>query len=741
MVNLLFVFAIYFYEISNLNTLQYSIVSDGFKNYFTTAWYLKNNAGFWFNGINFPFGENIIYTDNQPALAFILSPIFKTFPSLNSYLRGFISLLSFLSIPLCGAMLYQIYRLLKVETFTAFLFSIPVALLSPQIQRISGHYSLSYCFFIPLIIFFLLRFVLSNREHEKSWIYLLLSISFFTFIHVYYLALSIFYVVAFVLLLYFFKVDGIKKPSIKKLLLLILSVAVPLLFLKVFLLLTDPVTDRPKAPWGFLETRSQWSAVFFHPVSYLTILINNFFNFNPYAGITNEGYNFIGSVCTIVILFGFGGFVLKKLKNGYLFNLKPHEFILIAGIPTLLFALAFPFSIERFAKYYEWLPSTLKQFRSAGRFGIVFYYAAAIYTVVEISKWKLQEKKWGFFALLLIGVLWTVEANMYNVAFKKNMNWGNAILNLKEEENFIQNQLRSKGYSSSDFYGILHLPLHLVGSEKFDFSVGDGSLPMRLSLASNIPLLSGSMSRTSISNTMKIASLLADDSISKKEILQHYNTTKPILLAANRNERITEKGYEYLNAAQYLFSFKDLDIYKLPIEAIRGESVLKNYVLQPNSTNFSNVLHFDFDSLPSDVTFMGKGALRATNVEQMFYYDTLPNAKDSTWYSFSVWTLVDPNTISLPVVYVKEVDEKNNLVYGLQEAFGKTSTLVSGNWVMIKCNFYLQNKQNKVMMHAYADKGVYDELIMKPTQLKFEVANQSQSQLLGTFNNYPIFRQ
>jgi hypothetical protein len=127
--------------------------------------------------------------------------------------------------------------------------------------------------------------------------------------------------------------------------------------------------------------------------------------------------------------------------------------------------------------------------------------------------------------------------------------------------------------------------------------------------------------------------------------------------------------------------------------------------------------------------------------EQMFYYDTLPNAKDSSWYSFSVWALVDPNTISLPVVYIKEVDEKNNLVYGLREAICKTSTLVFGNWVMIKSNFYLINKQNKVMMHAYADKGVYDELIMKPINLNFEVSNPVKSKIAGTFNNYPILRQ
>jgi len=43
---------------------------DGMKNYFTYLNHVKNDTTFMtFEGMNYPFGENIIFTDNQPLVA------------------------------------------------------------------------------------------------------------------------------------------------------------------------------------------------------------------------------------------------------------------------------------------------------------------------------------------------------------------------------------------------------------------------------------------------------------------------------------------------------------------------------------------------------------------------------------------------------------------------------------------------------------------------------------------------
>ena len=45
---------------------------DGLKNYYTLDYYVKHDDGWHFTGMNYPYGENIIYTDNQPILALTL---------------------------------------------------------------------------------------------------------------------------------------------------------------------------------------------------------------------------------------------------------------------------------------------------------------------------------------------------------------------------------------------------------------------------------------------------------------------------------------------------------------------------------------------------------------------------------------------------------------------------------------------------------------------------------------------
>ena len=46
---------------------------DGLKNYFTMAYYIANDSGWHFSGMNYPYGEFISFTDNQPILSWLLT--------------------------------------------------------------------------------------------------------------------------------------------------------------------------------------------------------------------------------------------------------------------------------------------------------------------------------------------------------------------------------------------------------------------------------------------------------------------------------------------------------------------------------------------------------------------------------------------------------------------------------------------------------------------------------------------
>src|ERR1035437_8133996 len=46
---------------------------DGGKNIFTYLYHILYGKGIWFTGMNYPYGEHIVYTDGQPLLSVTLS--------------------------------------------------------------------------------------------------------------------------------------------------------------------------------------------------------------------------------------------------------------------------------------------------------------------------------------------------------------------------------------------------------------------------------------------------------------------------------------------------------------------------------------------------------------------------------------------------------------------------------------------------------------------------------------------
>ena len=93
---LLFVY--YSHQILGADTIKYGVWGDGYKNYYTLAYYLNYDHGAHFSGMNYPFGENVLFTDNQPAVAWCLKVVVKIFPALINHVYAFIVLAFFISL-------------------------------------------------------------------------------------------------------------------------------------------------------------------------------------------------------------------------------------------------------------------------------------------------------------------------------------------------------------------------------------------------------------------------------------------------------------------------------------------------------------------------------------------------------------------------------------------------------------------------------------------------------------------
>ncbi|MEO0472319.1 MAG: hypothetical protein AAF206_22030, partial [Bacteroidota bacterium] len=202
---------------------------DGVKNYFTLAWHVKHDvSALDFEGMNYPFGEHVLYTDGHPALGWILRLLPVEIPPI-----GLINLLMLLSMPLLAVVLFGILRKHGLPDWFAGLATLAIMMLQPQLFRMTAHYSLAYAFAFPLNWWIWWRFHEAERKYLWSGI-LAGVLLFWLFIHPYLGMMSIFFVGAAFLVEW-----PVKERPWGRIGHLILQCAFPILFLLLFLKLTD----------------------------------------------------------------------------------------------------------------------------------------------------------------------------------------------------------------------------------------------------------------------------------------------------------------------------------------------------------------------------------------------------------------------------------------------------------------------------------------------------------------------
>ncbi|MFN3939067.1 MAG: hypothetical protein ACK4IY_00680, partial [Chitinophagales bacterium] len=172
------------------NQFLLSASGDACKNYFTPAWFVANDSGTHFTGMLYPYGDNVLYADAQPALVWGIQCLGFLFPEVLDYTVGIIHLAIFISLIVCGIFIYKILRHFIADTWFAAIAAMVITIMNPQLERLSGHYALSYACFIPLLWYLHIRlFVMENKlKYAASLIAL---VTFFAFLHLYYLLTAI----------------------------------------------------------------------------------------------------------------------------------------------------------------------------------------------------------------------------------------------------------------------------------------------------------------------------------------------------------------------------------------------------------------------------------------------------------------------------------------------------------------------------------------------------------------------
>jgi hypothetical protein len=638
---------------------------DGMKNTFVYISHSIYGKGYWFEGMNYPYGEHIVYTDGMPFLTVILSHIPGITPPVAMAVLWWLISLSYV---VAVAYVYKILAHYKVNVWIAILFAGLIVFFSPQFFRARSHYGLSFACVIPMLFYWTIQYMESSRIKYCVYIFILGSI--FTFMHPYHAGLFMIWVGCYTLGLLFFHKSTLKE-KLRHLFPLYGSVIAILLLVALVMKATDPLTDRPAVPYS--------SPDYFTHLRQLLISANSPFwqfaqkhGFIYSANTDGEGYAYAGIACLAVVGLAILLFCLRKIKID-----RTDKTPTLTGFPVLWLFAAFcvlilsmggPMLISPKAINYL---SFFKQFRSLGRFSWAYYYIIAIYAVVAInyafSGLKAKGKPALAYAILLATFgLWAFEASgyiRYSRGFSESARYNYDMIFSAKEKNWKE-FLNEHGYKGNDFQAVIILPYFHTGTDKL--WVGDPGWEMALSskacLQLQLPMTDVLMSRTSWSQTEKQVKL-AGGPFAKKDMLGDLKSAKPFLVMYFDEIPLSPDERNLLMSSDYLGDFSQCKIYAAyPARILASDKKTADSVaailpnIQPGDTciGCNGTYYVDHLDRQSTQQLFGHGALPYDNNNSGTLIPVTP-AGDQL-YECSAWFLLSKKDYRSPDIVLQLLD-------------------------------------------------------------------------------------
>jgi hypothetical protein len=554
-------FSIYFFYfhhlLLNINSLLSSLSSDALKNYYTFFYHVVNDrSALHFEGMNYPFGEHVVYTDCQPILTFVL----RLLPFTHPYLAGILHALIFLSYIITPVILFRILLRLELAPFPAFFIALAIAVLSPQYWRLDGHFALTYECVIPLAILLLLRF-LNGHQPSLWWITAYNSILFL--LHPYLgFGVSIF---CFLALLSSTVLLSPRNQVPKRLLQSVTAGLLPIVLFRLFLFLTDPHQDRTSEPYGIDVSVASFASIFVANFGPFKDFMKTYLSNGPqeFEGLSYTGFFTVFLMAAFILLLPFA---LKKFQLN-----KALLCLLLSALLLLLFSCGLH---NKALQAMHLHLAVFDQFRSLGRFAWFFYYMAPLFLAAAFYhnfKLRLQPHTFRYasagFALCFFS-LNMLEANdmlpVYVKASFKDRNIFRKEL-LTAEENRVISSIKTQGPQA-----IIPLPIYFVGNEVYYRAGGGNSMlsSMLYSFHANTPILGGSLSRTSISETEDGIELL--NAYKHKRRAMELSSAQPYLVIKTKDhlmpdeERLFKKTRAFYTGDSLQFGYVTTSAMKNP---------------------------------------------------------------------------------------------------------------------------------------------------------------------------------
>jgi hypothetical protein len=726
------------------NSYLFSTSGDAVKSYYNFSYYLKYDSGIDHNGINYPYGDHLQYINSHPIHLQLIKFLDKNIYPLADHGAGILNLGMILSLLLALPFIYLVLRKFSLPPWYAAAVSLIILFLSPQVDRLGGHFEMVYAFFIPLYWYLLIRWHEAPRKIRWSLLLLVTALA-GGFTSAYFAALLAIFPMAIVLVQLWNHRRGLKQYLPEGLHLLILAL-LPLIIIKGYVNLTDWVDDRPDNPWGFFIFHANVFSIFLPPSSLLREVLS------PIVDLSYkwEGRAYVGLPSTLLAL----SFLLIAILNifsrtrarwkTYFPNNKLNLY-LAASVIVLLFSMCIPFNWG-LGFLAELLPP-IKQFRCLGRFSWIFYYVFTVFTATYLYYLYRLIRRKGYriqamVVLLIILGFWGLEA-MSRIR-KSTSRIFNKNEILKAETLDIEAILEESGKSAHEFQGIFFLPFANTSGDKFFFERGLDAFTeaMRCSNQTGIPIIQSFSPRLSLSQALSSIQLLADSAIYKQRV--DDMNEKPILLLVTPQELKPQES-ALLERAELFWSGKEFSLALLPVRAFnRGynswnslaDSMLDS--LGDKGMHYigadpQQVIYQDFEELSSERAFTGSGSLYLKKGSLELFNQSLHECCPDKEVELSFWLYVDHRTDNMPGPVLWLWDENDKLIHK-EKLNSREVHNVDGMWVRISKNL-IPEPGVRYQLTVAGKYITIDDLLLKPAAARVLVRHENGDYL---FDNYRV---
>ncbi len=709
-----------------------SISDDGFKAYYGSIYHVNyDSLAYRTNAMNYPFGEVITFTDCQPLVSNSVRLIAARFPGIKAHTVGIINLSIIFSILLGAVFLWLILAETGVSWWYAAMVATGIAFLSPQLNRMGGHFSLAWVFWIPMASWLIIRF------DKTRWVIysLLLGVTTFLagFLHFYYIGFIGFLVGGY----WLFRFLYYRKASTfwyRDMLHIFLQFILPVLLLQILVQMNDDVTDRTGFPFGYDGSTAHPVAIFLPsgvPWAFVSKVVTVF------KHISWESYAYIGSVALVGCFAGMY-FLIRRITRRETFhrvsNVKSVNVLFWISFFALLFSFGFPF-IFGLERLYDFL-GPFRQLRVLARFSWLFYYLVNVVVFASLYQraFATPASRWwkalagAAVALLLFEAVY----NTRGIAVHLN----NRIAALEDRHNNMPEDQWVKQINPSDFQAIIPMPYFHVGSENIWIDNGSEikKAVMLASLKTGLPTTGVEMSRTSISQTYLNYSLYTEP-LQRVEMVDYLPDERPFLVLRMNTYEATQTERWLLRGATPLLTTDKFTLLSLSTNQIKSfhetwrRSIFQKFGTQrltsregflvSDSTAFFR--HLPFEESSAKAALRGSGAFTFKARQQAtLFSDKLNHVAGGVPVTIGFWVFKYQNDAFLRTAL--NILQKNSLT---GELVKKTETRFfdhlkgfQGDWALVELDIETVGADEllEISLHHTVLPGaefVIDELLIR----------------------------